>query len=156
MHADDADRARGGDKPKTDVGPLRLGPSLGFFAYALRKSAMRTPPVTEVVEVADGDVLALPGDPVVIGMPGHSPGSIAIHVPLADAVFVGDALTTRHVLTGRTGGQPAPFTDEPARALESLGRIEGLDAAWVLPGHGAPWHGSPRDLVAAVRSAGSA
>ncbi len=26
---------------------------------------------------------------------------------------------------------------------------------WVLPGHGAPWHGSPRDLVAAVRAAAS-
>lgn len=53
-------------------------------------------------------------------MPGHSAGSIAIHVPLVDAVFVGDGLTTRHVTTGVTGPQPAPFTDEPARALESL------------------------------------
>ncbi len=86
-------------------------------------------------------------------MPGHSPGSIAIHVPVADAVFVGDALTTRHVLTGRTGGQPAPFTDDPAARARVARRIEDLDAAWVLPGHGAPWHGSPRDLVAAVRSA---
>ena len=42
VHSADADRARGGDKPKTDVGTMRLGPSLGFFAYALRKSAMRT------------------------------------------------------------------------------------------------------------------
>jgi glyoxylase-like metal-dependent hydrolase (beta-lactamase superfamily II) len=90
---------------------------------------------------------------VIIGMPGHSSGSIAVHVPVAGAVFVGDALTTRHVLTGRVGGQPAPFTDEPARALDSLARIEALDAAWVLPGHGAPWQGSPRDLVAAVRGA---
>ena len=156
VHSADADRARGGDKPKNDMGPMRLGPTLGFFTYALRKNAMRTSHVTEVVEVADGDVLPLPGAPVIIGMPGHSPGSIAVHVPVAEAVFVGDALTTRHVLTGRVGGQPAPFTDEPARALDSLTRIEGLDAAWVLPGHGAPWQGSPRDLVAAVRSAGAA
>ncbi|MFI6175419.1 SDR family NAD(P)-dependent oxidoreductase [Nonomuraea sp. NPDC051191] len=34
-------------------------------------------------------------------------GSVAVHAPLADAVFVGDALTTRHVLTGREGPQPA-------------------------------------------------
>ena len=156
VHSADADRARGGDKPKNDMGPMRLGPTLGFFTYALRKNAMRTPHVTEVVEIADGDVLPLPGAPVIIGMPGHSPGSIAVHVPVAEAVFVGDALTTRHVLTGRLGGQPAPFTDEPARALDSLTRIEGLDAAWVLPGHGAPWQGAPRDLVAAVRSAGAA
>jgi glyoxylase-like metal-dependent hydrolase (beta-lactamase superfamily II) len=153
VHSADAERARGGDKPKTEMGRMRLGPTLGFFMYALRKNAMRTAHVTEVVEVADGDVLPLPGAPVIIGMPGHSPGSIAVHVPVAEAVFVGDALTTRHVLTGRVGGQPAPFTDEPARALDSLARIEGLDATWVLPGHGAPWHGSPRDLVGAVRNA---
>jgi glyoxylase-like metal-dependent hydrolase (beta-lactamase superfamily II) len=156
VHSADADRARGGDKPKNEMGPMRLGATLGFFTYGLRKNGMRTTWLTEVVEVADGDVLPLPGAPEIIGMPGHSPGSIAVHVPIAEAVFVGDALTTRHVLTGRTGGQPAPFTDEPAVALESLSRIEGLDAAWVLPGHGAPWHGSPRDLVAAVRSAARA
>jgi glyoxylase-like metal-dependent hydrolase (beta-lactamase superfamily II) len=155
VHSADADRARGGDKPKNDMGKMRFGPTLGFFTYALRKNGMRTTWLTDVVEVSDGEVLPLPGAPEIIGMPGHSPGSIAVHVPIADAVFVGDALTTRHVLTGRTGGQPAPFTDEPALALSSLGRIEGLDAAWVLPGHGTPWHGSPRDLVTAVRSAAS-
>jgi glyoxylase-like metal-dependent hydrolase (beta-lactamase superfamily II) len=155
VHSADADRARGGDKPKADVGAMRLGPTLGFFAYALRKRAMPTAYLTEVVEVSDGDVLDLPGAPHVVGMPGHSPGSIAVHVPAAGALFVGDALTTRHVLTGRIGGQPAPFTDEPAQALESLARLEELDAQWVLPGHGAPWHGSPRELVAAVRSAAS-
>ena len=48
--------------------------------------------------------------------------SIAVHVPAADAAFVGDALTTRHVLTGHEGAQPAPFTDEPAEAPESLDR----------------------------------
>ncbi|GAA1987826.1 MBL fold metallo-hydrolase [Microbacterium pumilum] len=153
VHSADAARARGAEKPKNEIGPKRLGPMLGFFAYALRKGGMRTTYVGEVVEVADGDVLPLPGAPRIIGMPGHSPGSIAIHVPVADAVFVGDALTTRHVLTGRTGGQPAPFTDDPEGALRSLSGIEDLEAAWVLPGHGAPWHGSPRELVGAVRSA---
>jgi len=158
VHADDVERAKGVKQPKpggpkNDLGPKRLGAMLGFFAYALRKGGMRTDYLTEVVAVSDGDVLPLPGSPVIIGLPGHSPGSIAIYVPVADAVFVGDALTTRHVLTGRTGGQPAPFTDEPQRALDSLSRIEDLPVAWVLPGHGSPWHGSPRALVAAVRSA---
>jgi glyoxylase-like metal-dependent hydrolase (beta-lactamase superfamily II) len=141
VHTADAERARGGDKPKVVMGPKRLGPVIGFFAYGLRKAGWRTTYLTEVTEVSDGEVLPLPGSPRVIGMPGHSPGSIAVHVPVADAVFVGDALTTRHVLTGRTGIQPAPFTDDPALALESLGRLAGLKASWVLPGHGAPWRG---------------
>ncbi|WP_439591744.1 MBL fold metallo-hydrolase [Microbacterium sp.] len=156
VHAADAARARGGDKPKTTMPKMRFGPTFAFFAYGLRKGALRTKPVGEVVEIADGDVLDLPGAPRIIGMPGHSPGSIAVHSPLAGAVFVGDALTTRHVTTGRTGAQPAPFTDEPERALASLDAIAGLEAAWVLPGHGAPWHGSPASAVAAVRAAAAA
>jgi glyoxylase-like metal-dependent hydrolase (beta-lactamase superfamily II) len=153
VHAADAARARTGEKPKVSTGPMRLGPTLGFFAYSLRKNGLRTPHVGEVTEIADGDVLDLPGSPVIVGMPGHSPGSVAVHVPVADAVFVGDALTTRHVLTGRRGPQPAPFTDDPAEALTSLDRIAGLPASWVLPGHGTPWHAAPAEVAAAVRSA---
>lgn len=153
IHAADAHRVRTGEKPKTAMGPARIGATLGFFAYGIRKNALRTPHVSELHEVDDGAVLPLPGAPVVVGMPGHSPGSIAVHVPAVDAVFVGDALTTRHVLTGRTGAQPAPFTDEPAEALASLDRLAAVRASWVLPGHGAPWQGSPSDIAAAVRAA---
>lgn len=153
IHAADADRARGGEKPKTPMGPARIGATLGFFAYALRKRGWRTHHLQDVVEVADGDVLDLPGSPQIIGMPGHSPGSIAVHVAAVEAVFVGDALTTRHVLTGRAGAQPAPFTDEPAQALASLDRLAAIDATWVLPGHGTPWHGSPADAARQVRAA---
>ncbi|WP_127572284.1 MBL fold metallo-hydrolase [Georgenia faecalis] len=153
VHADDAERARSGAKPKVATGPARLGPTAGFLAHALRKQGWRTRYLSEVVEVADGDVLALPGSPRVIAMPGHSPGSIAVHVPVAGAVFVGDALTTRHVLTGRPGLQAAPFTDDPARALESLGRLAGLEAAWLLPGHGTPWRGDLGTVEERVRRA---
>ncbi|MDX3060047.1 MBL fold metallo-hydrolase [Streptomyces sp. NE06-03E] len=151
VHAADAVRARTGDKPKVAVGPMRPGATLGFFGYSLRKNGLRTRYVRDVTEFGDGDVLDLPGRPEIVAMPGHSPGSVAVHVPVADAVFVGDALTTRHVLTGRTGPQPAPFTDDPAEALDSLDRIAGLSASWVLPGHGAPWRVSPGEVGEAVR-----
>ncbi|MEU8394535.1 MBL fold metallo-hydrolase [Nonomuraea sp. NPDC048892] len=153
VHAADAVRTRTGEKPKTALGPMRIGPTLGFFGYSVGKNGLRTRYVKEVVEIGDGDVLDLPGSPVIIGMPGHSPGSVAVHVPVADAVFVGDALTTRHVLTGRVGPQPAPFTDDPAEALASLDRIAGLKASWVLPGHGAPWRVSPAEVGETIRKA---
>ncbi|MFE4915493.1 MBL fold metallo-hydrolase [Streptomyces sp. NPDC056652] len=151
IHAADAARARTGDKPKSTVGPLRPGPTLRFFGYLLSKNGLRTRYVAEATEVHDGDVLDLPGNPSIAGMPGHSPGSVAVHVPLADAVFVGDALTTRHVLTGRTGPQPAPFTDDQAQALASLDKIAALQASWVLPGHGAPWRTSPSQAGETIR-----
>ncbi|MEV0719297.1 MBL fold metallo-hydrolase [Asanoa sp. NPDC050611] len=138
VHRADAARARGEVKTKPSWGKVRPGATAGFLWYTARKGGLRTTYLTDVVEIDDGAVLDLPGAPRVIGLPGHSPGSIAVHVPAVDAVFVGDALTTRHVLTGRTGPQPAPFTDEPAQALSSLDRLAALDATWVLPGHGAP------------------
>ncbi len=150
VHAADADRARGGDKPKSAMGPFRLGPLLSFAAFGIRKG-MRPQWLTEVHEIADGEALDLPGNPRIVGMPGHSPGSVAVSSPAVRAVFVGDALTTRHVLTGRTGPGPAPFTDDPAEALASLDRLAGLDADWVLPGHGPGFRGSPADAADAVR-----
>ena len=79
----------------------------------------------------------------IIPIPGHTPGNVAILAPAVDALFVGDALTTGHVLTGAIGPGPAPFTMNPGLALESLSKLEEVPATWVLPGHGAPWnHGT--------------
>lgn len=152
VHEGDADRARGAKAPATPRPPMRLGATLGFFAYALRKGGARTTPLADVVELHDGQVLDLPGSPRIIALPGHSPGSIAVHVPAVDALFVGDALTTRHVLTGRRGAQAAPFTDDPAQARASLSRLEGVDAAQVLPGHGYPWTDGVGELLRALRA----
>ncbi len=152
----DAARARGEEKTSPSWGPMRLGPTLGFFAYGIRKRALRTHHLAAVVEVDDGDVLDLPGSPRVLALPGHSPGSIAVHVPAVDAVFVGDGLTTRHVLTGARGPAPAPFTDDPTAALSSLDRVADLGARWVLPGHGTPWSGGTAECVRLVREAARA
>jgi glyoxylase-like metal-dependent hydrolase (beta-lactamase superfamily II) len=156
VHEADAARARGEMSTKPDWGHMKLGATARFLWYALTHGGMRTTHLAEVVTVRDGEVLDLPGAPHVIGMPGHSPGSIAVHVPAADAVFVGDALTTRHVLTGEVGPQPAPFTDDPASALASLDRLAGIHATWVLPGHGAPWNGGVEAAVRAVEAAAAA
>ena len=152
VHGADADRVRGGDTPPSAPSGFGLA-AFGFAAYAIRKNGLRTSWLKEVVVVHDGDTLDLPGAPHIVGLPGHSPGSIAVHVPVVDAVFVGDALTTRHVLTGRKGPQPAPFTDDPAEALASLTALLPTGATWVLPGHGTPWNGGVEAAVAAVRRA---
>ena len=65
-------------------------------------------------------------------------------------MFVGDGLTTRDVLTGQRGRQPAPFTDEPDQAIASLRRIVPTGVKWVLPGHGAPWSGVRRSRITAL------
>jgi glyoxylase-like metal-dependent hydrolase (beta-lactamase superfamily II) len=154
VHETDAPRARGKvRKTNASAGPMKIGPLLGFLWYAGRKGGLRTSWLREVKPVADGATLELPGDPRIIHVPGHTPGSIAVHVPAVDAVFVGDALTTRSVLTGATGPGPAPFTLDARQAIESLAKIEALGVTWVLPGHGPAWNGGVTDAVRLVRAA---
>lgn len=157
IHRADAPQARG-EAPKQNPawGKFRVGPILGFLWYAGRRGGMKVPPVREVVELSGDGSLQLPGAPEFLHIPGHSPGSIAIYVSSVKALFVGDALTTRHVLTGVEGPQPAPFTLDKEMANGSLGRLEDLDVSWVLPGHGPPWPGSSADAVQHVRAAGTA
>jgi glyoxylase-like metal-dependent hydrolase (beta-lactamase superfamily II) len=152
--AGDVARAQGQKPPSpTSKDRRRIGPVLRFFAFALRKGGLRMPAIKEVVAMNDGDVLALPGSPTIIGMPGHSPGSVAIHVPSVAAIFVGDELTTRNVLSGVDGPQPAPFTDDQPESSRSLQKLAGLDVQWIIPGHGPAWNGSPADLIEAYRAA---
>jgi glyoxylase-like metal-dependent hydrolase (beta-lactamase superfamily II) len=157
VHEADAARARAEQtKRATGWGPVKIGPMLGFMWFAGRRGGLRVPPMTELVTFGEGATLDLPGAPRIVAMPGHTPGSVAVHVPLVDALFVGDAMTTRSVLTGVVGPQPAPFTLDPAAALASLDRIEGLGARWVLPGHGDAWDGGVTEAVRLVREAAAA
>jgi glyoxylase-like metal-dependent hydrolase (beta-lactamase superfamily II) len=153
IHELDAARARGEvKKPNTGWGPVKAGPLLGFLAYTARKGGLRIRPVTQAVTFADGATLDVPGSPRIIHLPGHTPGSVAIHVATADAVFLGDAFTTRSVLTGSTGPRPAPFTLEPDEARASLSRLDVLEARWVLPGHGEPWDGGLPEALRQIRA----
>jgi glyoxylase-like metal-dependent hydrolase (beta-lactamase superfamily II) len=152
VHELDAARARGEvKKPNTGWGPIRVRPLMGFLWYSARHGGLRIPPVREVVTFTDGAVLDLPRSPRIIHIPGHTPGSVAVHVPAADALLVGDAMTTGNVLTGELGPRPAPFTLDPEAALASLAKLETVEATWVLPGHGAPWRGGVAEAVRQVR-----
>ncbi len=152
VHELDVARARGEvSKPSTGWGPIRIRPLLGFLVYSGRRGGLRTTSVTEVVTFRDGETLDLPGRPRIVHLPGHTPGSSAIHVPAVDAVFVGDAMTTRSVLTGEMGPHLAPFTLDPAQAAGSLAALEGVDATWVLPGHGDAWSGGAKAAVEEIR-----
>ena len=153
VHELDADRARGKVKKDVKWGNVKVGPLMRFLWYSATRGGLRITPVSEVMTFADGETIELPGAPQLIHIPGHTPGSVAVHVPLVDALFVGDALTTGHVLTGAQGPAPAPFTLDPDQAVASLARLETVSATWVLPGHGAPWDGGVDGAIWQVRKA---
>jgi len=151
VHELDAGLARGEVKKKVPWGPIKVRSLVRFLGYSVVRGGLRIPPVSEVVTFTDGETLDLPGSPRVIHIPGHTPGSVAFHVPTVDALFVGDAMTTGHVLTGAQDPRPAPFTLDPAQALASLARLDAVAATWVLPGHGAPWSGGVVEALRQVR-----
>ncbi len=157
VHEADAALARGETKSVGQQGgPIRVGPIIEFLWYSIRNGLLRIQPITEVVTFGDGATLDVPGSPRVIALPGHSPGSAALHVPRLDSLFIGDGLATRAVTTGATGPRIAPYSSDPGQALASLSRLDGVEAAFVLPGHGEPWTGGVAAAVAAVRATAAA
>ena len=88
----------------------------------------------------------------IVYAPGHTPGSCAIHFASRRALMTGDVLGTLDVVTGRTGPSVSPFHSDRAQAIASLARIESLEAAVVLPGHGEPFTGTPAQAAAEARA----
>lgn len=150
----DAAEARGDvPKPSAATGPMRLMPMLQFLVYGALHGGLRSTPIREVQTFKVGVVLDVPGSPRVIGLPGHTPGSVAFSVPAVDAIFMGDAMTTRSVTTGKVGPALGPFTVDRAQALASLDALAGLSPRWVLPGHGDAWTGGLPEAVRLIRTA---
>jgi glyoxylase-like metal-dependent hydrolase (beta-lactamase superfamily II) len=143
--------ARGEAKPQNQK-MLGVGlAALRFIRFALSKGMLRATPILEVSTFGDGATLDVPGAPRVIHLPGHSEGSAALHLPARKMLFVGDALATLNVLSGKTGPQLAPFGSDFPRAVESLKRIEAIEADVVLPGHGQPWTKGVAEAVRLIR-----
>ncbi|QYC44590.1 putative metallo-hydrolase YflN [Nonomuraea coxensis DSM 45129] len=84
-------------------------------------------------ELEDGDVIGFGGGARVIHTPGHTDGSIAVHLPEQGVLFTGD--TVAHV-----DGQvmPGVFNLDRDEMLRSFRRLAGVDARLACVGHGAP------------------
>jgi glyoxylase-like metal-dependent hydrolase (beta-lactamase superfamily II) len=152
VHELDAALARGEVKSGQGWGKIRVRSLLSFLLYGVRMGMLRIPPIREVVSYGDGATLDVPGSPRVIHVPGHSPGSAALHMAGMGALFIGDAIATRNVMTGETGPRIAPFTADRPAAIASLARLESIQAGLVLPGHGEPWTDGVAAALAAARA----
>jgi glyoxylase-like metal-dependent hydrolase (beta-lactamase superfamily II) len=154
VHELDAALARGEvPNPAKGLGPVRIAPLLEFLVFSVTHGLLRIPRIQEVSTYGDGATLELPGSPRVILVPGHTPGSAALHFPAHDALFIGDAIATHSVTTGIDGPRIAPFTADPVQALASLSRLDGLEAGLVLPGHGLAWTQGVSAALAEARAA---
>ena len=153
VHELDAALARGEvPNPSKGLGPFKIGPLVGFLWFSLTHGLLRIPRIAEVSTFGDGATLDVPGAPRVILLPGHTPGSAALHFAGHDALLIGDAIATYAVTTGVHAPMIAPFTADPAQALASLARLDGVEAGFVLPGHGQAWTRGVAAALAEVRA----
>ncbi|MFC5667915.1 MBL fold metallo-hydrolase [Kitasatospora misakiensis] len=91
------------------------------------------PPCRVDREVLDGEVLGFGGGAVVVHVPGHTDGSIALHLPDRGVLFTGDLAANMEERT-----MPGIFNADPDLAVASFRRLAELEADTVLFGHGVP------------------
>lgn len=110
-------------------------PVLRDWEVPIREGVPALPPAPPVAvdrELEDGDTLDFGGGAQVVWAPGHTDGSIGVHLPAAGVLFTGD--------TAAGVGQvmPGVFHTDPDRALASYRRLAALDTEVVCFGHGDP------------------
>jgi glyoxylase-like metal-dependent hydrolase (beta-lactamase superfamily II) len=99
------------------------------------------PPVPALRELQDGDVLDFGGGAQILAIPGHTDGSIAIHLPRHGVLFTGD--TIANVGTVMLG----TFNQDRAQTVASFKRLAELDVETACFGHGEPITASARTRI---------
>lgn len=149
------------DKPHLSVRPPAVRAPIWrpyvfkAVAHMVRNGLMRIPPVLEASTFEDGEVLDVPGRPRAMTVPGHTAGNCVLQ--LGDGMLIsGDALITIDIFTWKVRPSiPASFfNDDSEQAVDSLTRLEGLDANTLLPGHGPIWRGPIAEAVETARRVG--
>lgn len=160
VHEDDrqlATTAKSSGKNERSLLPyLRHPMAWRLLAHLVRNGSAKPQKIAEVVTFRDDAELDVPGRPRARHTPGHTAGHTAFHLPEHGAVIAGDLLCTLNPLTGRRGPQtmPGALNRSTGQILDSLSKIEGLDAPTVYVGHGEPWTEGTRSVVERVRAAG--
>jgi glyoxylase-like metal-dependent hydrolase (beta-lactamase superfamily II) len=164
VHTDDDARLRKRGPKSGDGAPQHMlaqmwRPAFWRFMGHMGRNGGAKPPTIDGAETfTDGAVLDVPGKPRAVHTPGHTEGHCAILFDQHGALFVGDELCTWNPLTGARGPRlmPKAFDVSYAQCVESLARVESLDAELILPGHGDPFAGTPSAAVARAREAAGA
>lgn len=117
-----------GERPVPE--PDLLDWELPLYAHAL--TVPEAPPTRVDREVEDGEVLDFGGGAVVVHSPGHTDGSIGIHLPRHGVLFTGDCVAgVGQVMLG-------VFNVDRARAQTSFRRLAALAPSVACFGHGDP------------------
>lgn len=144
LHPADQHHVRGRN---TSLPPQRLVRSLwrpsaiGLLLEAAADGVFSQEDLGGFEAMVPGTRLDVPGRPEVVSIPGHSPGSVAFHLPDRGVLLTGDALMTRDPMFGGDDRAIvfADHTDRNQACLEALVALEPYRDAALLPAHGEAW-----------------
>ena len=100
---------------------------------------MNGTPVAVDIEVEDGDAVPFASPALVVHLPGHTAGSIALFMPDKRLVIVGDTLQYKFAL--KLSPPDANVTQHPQQAMESLNKLLDLDFDTICFSHFPPMRG---------------
>lgn len=131
-----------GDQPGP---PPAFTPAEQQLHAVVAADLLPAPPCRVDQEVGDQDTLDLGPGAVVLSVPGHTPGSIALHLPAAGVLLTGDIIAEHqgNIVLG-------PFNTDRAQAWQSLQRLAALDVDTACFGHGQPAVGSANRALRAA------
>ncbi|MFJ9594122.1 MBL fold metallo-hydrolase [Streptomyces virginiae] len=117
-----------GERPVPE--PVLLDWEIPLYAHGL--TVPEAPPTPVDRELEDGDALGFGDGAHVVHAPGHTDGSIGIHLPRHGVLFTGDCVAAV--------GPPmlGVFNVDRVRAIESFRRLAALEPSVACFGHGDP------------------
>ena len=117
---------------------------LATMAQPILTRFMGSPvPVDDHLE--DGDTLPFGIEVRVVHLPGHTPGSIALHLPERRVIIIGDAL--QYKLAWRLSPPAAGVPQRPGEAMRSLEKLLDLDFDTICFSHFLPLRDDPREAL---------
>lgn len=125
-----------------------------WLLHVIKAKALQAEPAAQAQSWSEDQLRSLPGNPEAILLPGHTPGNVALLLPGANAIAVGDSFVSGHPISPKPGPQMlhTMYHWDPAGALASARHLQGIQANVILPGHGPALHMSLDQAIAALQS----
>ena len=102
-------------------------------------------PVPVDLHLEDGDIIPFGAEVRVVHLPGHTDGSIALHLPTKRVIIVGDALQYKFSL--KLSPPAEGVTQHPDEAMTSLEKLLDLDFDVICFSHFPPMRKNPRSAL---------
>jgi glyoxylase-like metal-dependent hydrolase (beta-lactamase superfamily II) len=123
-----------------------------WMLHVIKAKALQAEPATRAEAWTAEALRSLPGKPEAILLPGHTPGNVALLLPDAGAVAVGDTFVSGHPISTKSGPQMLHrmYHSDAATALAAARSLRTVQANVILPGHGPALHLTLAEAIAAL------